>query len=626
MLESHVNTDPRLRFFYGVVMLLMLWLTIGLGYRQLFGQETYSEREKLQSQRRILIPGPRGDIFDREGRLLVGNRPRFSAVIYLSDRHVRSEFRREYIRVVREARDRKEPIQREGLEAQVRAGVVQRYLDDINQLAGRADTVDSAVLDRHFQRQPLLPFPLADDLTPEQFARLLEQIPVGSPLQLQCGATRYYPFGSAASHTLGYVVSSLDLPEANVPGRELTTFASRGSFGRNGLERRFDPVLQGETGGEIWIVDPAGFQVERVEFQAPVKGQDLVTSLDVDLQMVAERAFGQRRGALAALDVETGEVLALVSKPDYDLNDLTPFIPRTVFNRINEDGAWLNRAAQGLYPPGSTFKIISAIAGLRVGAFTPEAKVNCTGYYQVAGRRFPCHNRRGHGEVDLREALRASCNVYFYHFGLATGADNIAAEARRFNLHQATGVELPFETRGMLVPDTKWKRETIGESWFPGDTANFSIGQGFLRNSPLQIAAAVASFARNESVTRPTLLRRSAAEVPAAAGNAPLGLSESDRQAIIEGMERAVESGTARMTRLPNIRIAAKTGTAQVRTAQGTLELAWFVAFAPVENPTIAVALVVEGREPDEANAGGLIAAPIGRQVLERYFAKHPLP
>lgn len=626
VIESHRNQRPRLLFFYGLFALMLTVLVLGLAYRQLIRSAAYSERERLQNQRRVLVPGPRGDIYDREGTLLVGNRPRFAAVLFLSDPEIRREFRSEYIRLVRDLREREVSLAGRDLETEARVAVIGVYLDQLNTILNRGASIDSRKLSRHFAQQPLLPFTILDDLEPEEFALLIEQIPVESPIQVYSSPTRYYPYGSSAAHTLGYVVSGLDLPESDLPGKDLTTFVSKGTFGRNGLERAFDTHLQGETGGEIWIVDPSGFQVERIRRDLPVQGNPLNSSLDIDLQTVGETAFGDRQGALVALDVRTGEVLAMVSKPDYDLNDLTPYISNEVFARINEEGAWLNRAAQGLYPPGSIFKVITALAGLRAGVITPESTTLCTGSYRVGGRRFPCHNRRGHGEVNLQDALRVSCNVFFYQYGLETGIDRISAEARLFGLDQQTGIEIPSEASAMIVPSKAWKMEHQNMPWFPGDTANTSIGQGFFRVTPLQMACIAASLARNQTRTRPTLLRRLPEEVSAVPVGQPIGLDPDLYGLVIEGMEQAAQIGTARLARIPGIRLAAKTGTAQVRTPDGTLELAWFMAFGPIEEPEIAIALVVVGEEPDESNGGGLVAGPIAREVLQRYFDKHPQP
>lgn len=629
IVESHKNYDPRLRVFYAIMGCMILVLWVGLAKLQLFESDKYSLEEQQQNRRRVLFPGPRGNIYDRENRLLVRNQPRFSAVVYLAE--LREEFRHEWIRLRRHYQALPKEIaeaQLEGrsLEREARVAVVQHYLDEINRIIGRDQTIDGTHLNNHFNRRLLLPYPLVDDLQPGEFARILAQIPLNSKIQLLTSSARHYPYDNAASHVLGYVGNTDELPSNGVPGEDLMTFNIDGSVGKSGLERAFNDHLQGKTGSEIWVVDPMGYRYGLpINRTPPVKGHDIVTSLDIDLQQIAERAIGARTGAAVAMDVRTGEVLALASKPDYDLNALTPSISRTTFAEIESQGAWLNRAVQGLYPPGSTFKLITAMSALRQGVIDEETTSHCTGYYRVGSRAFPCHSRIGHGTVDLVDAIRLSCNVFFYEHSLPTGIDFISEEARRFGLGEKTGIELPFEASRMVVPDREYKREVHNAPWYPGDTANVSIGQGYLLVTPLQMATFAASLARGETRTRPTLFRKP--DTPASTQHtSPIDLPPEALRAIYVGMEAAVENGTARFARLPDVKVAGKTGTAQVRTQKGTLHLAWFVGFAPVDDPKIAVTVMLEGTEIDDNYAGGRTAAPVAREIMIKYFEKHPPP
>jgi penicillin-binding protein 2 len=459
---------------------------------------------------------------------------------------------------------------------------------------------------------------------------LIEGLPVRSSLQVYTSSARDYPFGSAAAHTLGYVGVDPNVEAENLPGEGLTTFKMKGSVGRDGLEKTFDDHLQGEAGGTIFLVDPAGYRINPpLQKRLPIQGKNLITSLDIDLQLVAEEALGDFAGAAVAMDVNTGEVLALASKPDYDLKDTSPHITHAKFAEIEGKGAWTNRAVQGLYAPGSTFKLVTAIAGLRQGSITVDSAVECTGYFNVGRRLMPCHGGVGQGPMSFTESLAHSCNIFYYKYGLDTGIEAIAAEARRLHLDRPTGIELAFETKRMLIGDTAWKRKDRDEGWFPGDTANTSIGQGFLAVTPLQMAALTASLARGEVHTQPTLIHdpkrgRQQSE--------SLGLTRAQYAALIKGMEGTVTHGSAaavlqlRSLRIPNLRIAGKTGTAQVRTAKGTLNLAWFVCFAPVEKPEIAIAVMVEGDTPDETYAGGRYAAPVAQAILKRWKEKKDRP
>jgi len=640
LVETHKGYDPRIITFYFILAALLLVLVGGLAFRQIFQSDSYHEREKQQNQRRILTPGPRGNIYDRNGRLLVGNRARFAVTLYLDE--LRKEFRREYIRVrknYRELGDKDIP-NASGMEQIARFSVVQRYLDQVNRALGRDEKVDSTGLKNHFDQHLLLPYILLDDLSPEEYSKLVEQLPVQSPLQVYASSTRFYPYKSVASHTLGYVTGNEDIEVAeDFPGVDLKTFKMRGTEGKTGLEKSFESTLQGETGGTIYRVDPAGFRIEPpLSKRLPIQGKDIVTSLDVDIQQAAESAMDKTEMSCAAvmMDVSTGEVLSLASKPDYDLNDTSPRLKSDAAKSIEERGAWLNRATQGAYAPGSSFKILVSVAGMRQGTITGETTIDCPGFYLVGNRSFPCHDRHAHGHIDLPVAIEKSCNVFFYAHGIETGADAIATEARRFGFGQKTGIELPYETRSTLVPDPAWKKQNRKESWTDGDTANFSIGQGFVLVSPLQMACFISSFARRETQTRPTLLHdpnHARQKTP------PIGLSVANYASIVEGMEQCTNTGTAKLLthypagngkleRLEGLRVAGKTGTAQAPSPKGMINLAWFICFAPIEDPKVAIAIMVEGDTPGEETGGGRYAVPVAYEMLKVWWQKTngPLP
>lgn len=628
--DSRKSYDPRLLLFYALLGGLLLILVAGLAFRQLARSDEYVEREKVQNQRRVLIPGPRGNITDREGRVLVGNRARFSAVLHLAE--LRHEFRRELIQIVRNYREMDREVRPSGrdLESLARTSVAQRYLDQINHILGRHERVEPNSLERHIGQELLLPYILVDDLSPIEYARLIEQLPVRGPLQVYSSSVRSYPYGSAAAHVLGYVGANDELPASALEGEDLRTFHIKGTIGRDGLEKQYDDQLQGQTGGIIYRVDPAGFKIDPPLYrQKPEQGQNLMTSLDIDLQLAAERAMGSNVGGVVAIDIASGEVLALCSKPDYDLNELSPRMSTATFQRINQEGGWFNRAIQGLYPPGSTFKIVTSCAALRAGAITPAEPFTCNGYYLVGKHLFECHDRAAHGQVDLRKAITLSCNVYYYQVGLETGVDGLADEARRFHLDRPTGIELPSEATRMNVPDPAWKKARDHATWTPGDTANMSIGQGALLYSPLQAACMIASFARGESLTAPTILHQPGRSPSGNQPRVPLDLSTTDYQAVVDGLERVVAVGTARKTaQIEGVRIAGKTGTAQItkrnpKTGQiEKLNIAWFVAFAPVDKPEIAVVATLEGDEPDVEFGGGRHSGPVVKAVMQEYFAK----
>lgn len=635
LVETHRARNPRLFLFHGIVAGLLAVLAGGMAYRQLFKSGLYSERERLQNQRRVVVPGPRGNIYDRDGKVLVENRARFSVVLNLAE--LRGEFRDEFRRVKAnygKLADDERP-DADQFARIARASVAQRYLDKINFILNRHETVRTAELNRHVNQTLLLPYVLLDDLAPEEYARLIERLPVTSPLQVYATSSRHYPYATAAAHILGYTSIDSDPEVEDFPGEDLLTFKMKGTYGRDGLEKKFDSHLQGETGGAIYRVDPAGFKVDLpIEKRLPVQGKNLVTSLDIDLQVVAEEAIGDHTGAAVALDVNTGEVLVTASKPNYDLNRFVPRLTKETYKEIETNGAWLNQAVNGLYPPGSTFKLLTTIAALRRAAIVPDRPITyCDGTVQIGNRTFYCDNGHGHhGNVLLSEAIAKSCDIYFYEAGRLTTPDGIAEEARHFHFGEKTGIELPFEESHTLVPDSRWKREKRKEPWFPGDTANFSIGQGFLLVTPLQMACFAASVARDETHTIPTLLHRP----DAPRQQAPkIGLTEHERETLLEGMEGATTHGTASLItkgpyKIPGVRIAGKTGTAQkqvtIEGKTGNINYAWFICFAPVENPEIAVAVVIEGEAIGENYGGGLNAAPVANEIIRKYFEKKNSP
>ncbi|ATC65111.1 peptidoglycan glycosyltransferase [Nibricoccus aquaticus] len=653
LMESHKGYDLRILFFYPAIAALLLILIGGLAYQQLIKTDEYHSREKQQNQRRILTPGPRGNIYDREGRLLVKNRARFYAAVNLDE--LRTEFNNA-VRTIRKnylANDDKDLPSYSQLRSIARYSVLQKHADDINRITGRSIKIDADNLKRHFETQLLLPYIIADELTPEEYARLSEQLPVTDPVQILAASTREYPYKNVAAHALGYV-RPYDELNADLPEDGVWTVKMRGTIGKDGIEGRFNNILQGKPGVATYRVDPTGYRVDApLDRRLPVQGQSIKTSLDIDLQIAAEEAIktldgepeetgetdanGQKimkakpqAGAAVAIDVRTGEVLAVVSAPTYDLNNFMPRLSSDDFEAMSDTGAWLNRALNGLYQPGSTFKVLTSIAGLRAGVIDPATThVECNGTYQIGNRTFVCHNHRSTpGEMTLATSLEKSCNIFFYDCGRKMGPDAIAAEARRFHLDQNTGIELPGETRRMVVPDPAWLQRVRGERWPEGETANYAIGQSALILTPLQMACFVASVARGETVTHPTLLHdpkrpRQKTE--------PIGLTPRQYNGLIEGMRRCVETGSGRKLSNPKLfnlqyaKIAGKTGTAQKdyyeNGVRARINYAWFIGFAPYDNPEIAVAVILEGGPGDEIG-GGDLAAPIAGAMLQKYFDK----
>ena len=630
--DRRMGYDPRIVFFYFVLAALLLILAGGLAYQQLTKEGEHANSERVQNQRRIVYPGPRGNIYDRHQQLLVGNRARFSVRLLLDS--IRREIRDEQIRIRKNYRHLDDMESAEmpssGQLVQIaRATVVQRYLDEINRILGRHEKVDPRDLGRHFARELLLPYTLLDDLAPVEYARLIERLPVNSPAQVYTSSIRHYPHGSAASHTLGYVGSTDAVELEDFPGEDLKTFKQKGTMGRDGVEKRFDAILQGEAGGAIFRVDPAGNRINPpLEQVFPKQGGNLTLSLDIDLQLAAEQRLAETEmaGAAVALDVNTGEILVLASKPDYDLTKFSPRLTGATAADITTRGAWFKRAIQGVYKPGSSFKILTTIAGFRAGTLTPDSTANCPGFFRVGSKAFACHGGHAHGDIDLVMAITQSCNVFFYKAGMDLGPEAMAREAHRFHLNRPTGIDLPDETTRMIIPDPDWKRRVKHEGWVGGNTAQMAIGQEFVDVTPLQMACFAASVARNEVWTQPTILHdlnrpRQHTE--------PIGLSQTQRAALLQGMEQVTQRpyGTAKILQdprllapLPGLRIAAKTGTAQKQDPKGMINFAWLIAFAPIENPQIAIAIAIEGDTPGEETGGGRYATPVAHAILKAWL------
>jgi penicillin-binding protein 2 len=420
---------------------------------------------------------------------------------------------------------------------------------------------------------------------------------------------------------LGYVVSTQNIDGNGVLDDTLMTFKPFGKEGKAGIEWAQDVVLKGDNGGEIWSVDPSGFKRELIEQQTPIPGKDLKLSLDLNVQLVAEEALQGKCGSVVMIEITTGEVLAMTSQPNYDLNQLTPSIPPQTFQAINDRGGWFNRALQGLFPPSSTFKILVAIALLNGKYIHWDDTIDCNGCSVIGNRKFHCDSHRSHGPIGLFDAIIKSCNVFFFEKTRNIGIHPIIAEAKRFGLDQPTGIDLPHETHRMLIPSPEWKKRRRFGPWLGGDTANTSIGQGYTLVTPLQMACFMASVAGGRTRTHPSVLHdplRHRENVRQKAENT--GLTPEDHSKLLNALESVVLLGTGRRAASETFRIAGKTGTAQVRLHGHKRNVAWFVGFAPIENPEVAIAVEIQEQEDEDSFYGGKESAPIAKAIMEAYF------
>lgn len=551
----------------------VILLTVRFWELQIVRGEEFSSLARdnyLQTERRR---APRGLVVDRGGRVLARSEPSFTL---LADE----------------------------------AGL--RQLEDLGLLA--VDDDDRAGLEARAARGPAVVrsgIPFAEAAFFEARRRELPGV------RVEFVPARDYPLGQATAHLLGYVG---EVTAAQLLLEEFVTAASGDLVGQDGIERVYNATLLGSDGYLDRVVDSrqrvlVSGGLRRTE---PIRGETLQLSVIGALQDAAHRAFGDRRGAFVALDVRTGEVLGLGSYPAENPDEFRGDAGK--FREMLADPATplLNRAVQGRYPPGSSFKLVTAAAGLAEGVVGPETRYTCNGRTRVAGRTFRCHRAQGHGAVTLREAISKSCNVFFYRLSEALDVDVIASYARAFGLGEPTGVDLRNESSG-LVPTREWKRRVMGERWYASETASVSVGQGAVSVTPIQMARLVAAVASRGSMPRPRF-------VGMEPGGQVGGVMPEHFEVIRDGMRDAVVSGTAWRARIPVAEVAGKTGTAQVASASAVAannedrpyELrthAWFVGFAPFDEPEIAVAVVVE-----HGGAGGAAAAPIGGEILRTFF------
>ncbi|GIW42521.1 MAG: penicillin-binding protein 2 [Candidatus Binatia bacterium] len=572
-----------------VLLLARLWmLQVVQGDRM----RTLSDENRI---RLLRIPAVRGEVRDRHGRVVAETRPSFDVVVVPED-----------------------------------AGDLPTAFAKLSRFVDTSGVELPALLARANGRPKFQEITVLRDLAWHQVVAVETRRLELPGVSLHITPLRYYPYGPILAHLLGYV--------GEVGREELLRdrhYRMGDLVGKTGLEHVWEKELRGRNGGEQVEVDALGRRLRVLDRVDPTEGNRITLTIDLDLQRSAERALEGREGAVVAVDPRTGEILAMASRPAFDPNLFARGISSREWQRLVRDPLrpLQNRALQGVYPPASVFKVVMAIAALEEGVVTPSSRVFCGGGYRLGNRYFRCWKKGGHGSVDLHEALVQSCDVYFYQVGQRLGIEAIAKWARRLGFGEPTGVGLGSE-RGGLVPDAAWKKRRFGEPWYPGDTVSVSIGQGFLGVTPVQMALATAALATG-TLYRPYYV----AEVRAPDGRlryegrperkAELGVSPRTLEAVRRALVDVVESprGTGKKARVPGVTVAGKTGTAQVvrlrrRSKSGEAvprwqrDHAWFVAYAPAQDPEIALAVLVE----HAGEGGGAAAAPVAREVLETYF------
>ena len=603
------ENNPRLRAVGTIVGAGLLILLLALWRVQILNGARYDSKQDVQSLRRIRVPAARGQIVDCNGVVLANNRPSYDIAIYL-DQLGRVSKTTDVVRV-----------------AQANLGALSAMLGLPVTLADRDVRI-------HYQRRRPLPLPVWRDLRPETVAAFSERASNLPGADLIVMPVREYPQGSLAAHLLGYVgKAGQDDDEEEI---EKFYYYQPDNVGRQGVEKACDEYLRGSPGGRTIRVNPAGRIADDLgEKQAECGGRVTLT-IDVNLQRIVEQALARApipagkelRGAAVLLDIHTGEVLAMASMPTFDPNLFNPSTPAPILQAIfnNPASPLLNRAIGGRYPPGSTFKTITLLAGFESGAISPQDTVACSGSIQIGSwhRPFTCWNHAGHGRVDAYNAIKESCDVWFYQEGMKTGVEAINKVAAEFGLGQATGFDVGREQVG-LVPSRAWKWTQRGEKWWDGDTAQLSIGQSFLLVTPLQMACIAATFANRGTCLHPYVVKRiesSDHRIVHEGETEPRGKLSATAQQIDfvrHAMLGAVQEidGTSHRAAVKGLSIAGKTGTAEYDTKQGRIKRAWFMGFAPYEEPRVALSVLLE-----DADSGGHSAAPVAGEIFARMFGK----
>ena len=563
-------------------------LLLGFWKLQVIDADKYSSMAERNRVRYIPVIAPRGRMLDRDGRVLVDNRPSFSVLLL-----------------------RDEPVQ------------VEKHLAGISEGLGIPvdDLRDQLNNTKNLPKfQPIIIKPDASQADIAFIESHRSDIPV---LEMISVSRRRYLPGGFLAHAAGYVgeVSEQQIESSNGKLRP-------GDFaGKTGLERQYNDQLQGTDGMRRVVVNSIGKEVERLATQEAIPGKQIQLTIDFDLQQIAEQSLGSRPGAAVALDPRTGEVLAMVSHPALDPNDFAVRISGDDWKNLNEDPQHplLNRAIQAQLAPGSVFKIVTATAMLEDKNPPESFTTFCPGYATFYHRQFKCYiyGKGSHGVAGLHKAILESCDIFFYNVGMRLGIDRLSYYGTKFGLGRKTGIDLPDEKEG-LMPSEEWVQRAFHRKWYAGETISVAIGQGAVITTPLQLARMIGGIAMGGVFKQPHLLK----DAPNV-GEERVALSESTVEKITDAMYGVVneEGGTARNVRLPGIEVSGKSGTAQVigyatRERFGKQKRfednAWFVGYAPRRNPEIAVAVLVQ----ESGKHGGEAAGPVVKDVIKAYYDK----
>ena len=604
-------------------MRVSVWFIAGLGCLFLFGffvlgvslyrlqtekAGEFAEVETTQTTRRISVPALRGRILDRTGHVLADCRPSRCVICNL------------------------EELQQRGGQSNT-VNAIDAAVDALSVAIGVPRSLTRERIAYHVARASALPLTVWRDLDEGAFARFAERMDAFPGFDMAVRAERRYPYGTLAAHVIGYTGRGRpgeDAAAAPAETRIAHFFEELEMKGRKGVEGFYNRYLAGFPGERFLRVDARGFRPRKSVGQelaaaaddiAPADGLDLELTLDIGIQAELERQLEDVTGAGVVLDSRDGAVLAMASSPTFNPNDCIPRLTEAVYSTLTNAPAkrGQNRAISEAYAPGSTFKPVTALAALATG-WLPDDEYDCIGVYQLGPWKLRCWDYYGHGPINLRQALEQSCNTFFCNIGSAIGTNALVEAARAFGLGACTGIDLGEETPG-VVPDETWKKLHYNEPWYPGDTCQMSIGQGMLLVTPLQMAVVAATLANGGTRVRPYLHKKDGGhgtgEAPRPAGPT-VPFSKESIDLVREGMRDVVTTGTGRKIAagLP-VTCAGKTGTAEIGRGETRRKNTWVIAFAPYEEPTVAVAMVVERGE-----SGGKTVAPRVNAILAKLFGR----
>lgn len=555
------------------IMLVFLAMTLaGLVFVQVVMNERYSLMSEDNRLKIITLTAPRGTICDRNGDAVVKDELSFNVSVKYPGK-------------------KNEEI----------------LLKDL----ARALAINEKELQGKFieaRKNPFVPYLMSEDVGIEKAISISEIVGDHPGIFLDVIPKRRYLYGRSSSNFLGYVglINREEFQQLKPYG-----FRINDLMGRSGLEKQYDDYLRGKHGGKQVEVDNRGREVRVLGLKEPIPGKTLQLTVDMRLQEYCDSLLEGRKGAIVAICPETGEILALSSSPSFDPNVFVGTGKSKEVGKILNSGEHplLNRAITGTYPTGSVFKPVVAVAGLESGVISDGTIFNCQGSMTSGSRTFHCWNKNGHGDLGVKDALKVSCNVFFWRTGLLLGPDRIALYASRMGIGAPTGIDLPFEASGLL-PSVDWKKKVMKDAWYSGETMNFSVGQGYLLCTPLQVARMVSVIANNGYLVRPYIVEKIDGLPVAGREKISLGISEKTLEIVREGMRRSVNDkrGSGMKARQEGFVVAGKTGTAQTSKEENH---GWFVGFAPFENAKLSVVVFDE-----YGGAGGHFAAETAGKIF----------